>query len=93
MRNRIENNGFNPPAGHSLGNEHRGAALAELVATLALALATLVVATVLSAGIAHAAAVDGIVGNEISLFAITMLLGLLFIGIGSVLPNGESKKR
>jgi hypothetical protein len=93
MPNRIENTGFSPPARRPLGNERRGAALAQLVATIALALATIVVATVVSAGIARADTIDGVVGNEGNLFAISMLLGLVFIGIGTILPNGESKKR
>jgi len=69
-------------------------AFAELAATLALALSTMVVATVLSVGIARASVADGVVGHELSLFAIALLLGLLFVGIGgySVLPGDKAKK-
>ena len=93
MRKPIENSGFTPPAGHRLGNERRAVALAELIASAALALATIVVATVLSAGIARAEVVDGVVGNEGSVFAIALLLGLAFIGIGGLtLPGHRPKK-
>ena len=89
MRRPIENTGFSPPTGHPLGRERRFAAIAELVATVALALSTLVAATVVSVGIAHAGVTDGVVGHEGSLFGIALLLGLIFIGAGSLLPRGE----
>jgi len=93
MRNRFEQNGFTPPVGHSLGNGRRRAALAELVTTAALALSTLVVATVVSAGIARANVADGVVGHEGSLFGIALLLGLIFIGVtGFTLPGTGPKK-
>jgi hypothetical protein len=93
MHTHLESNGFSPPAGRRLGKERRTAMLAELVATFALALATLVVATVVSVGIAHAAVVEGMAGNEGNLFAVAMLLGVVFIAICRMLPNGESEKR
>jgi hypothetical protein len=92
MHKPIENTGFTPPAGHRLGNERRAAALAELIATFGLALATIVVATVLTAGIARANVVDGVVGNESSVFAIALLLGLAFIGIGGLTLPGKPKR-
>ena len=52
-----------------------------------------VVATVVSTGIAHANVADGVVGHEGSLFGITLLLGLIFIGIGGLsLPVHRSRK-
>lgn len=93
MRKPIESTGFSPPPEHPLGKERRSTALAALVATLALALSTIVVVTVVSAGIAHAGVADGVVGHEGSLFGIALLLGLIFIGAGSLLPRGESKRR
>lgn len=94
MRKHIESTGFRAPAGHLLGRERRTVATAELVAGIALALSTMVVATVLSVGVAHAGVVDGVVGHEGSLFGIALLLGLIFIGLGgiSALPD-EKKKR
>lgn len=56
MPKHIENTGFRPPASRLLGQEHRSVAFAQLVTTLALVLATMAVATVLSASAARAAA-------------------------------------
>ena len=93
MRKPVEHTGFIPPAERTLGNERRTVALAELVATVALALATIVVATVVSAGIARANVADGVVGHEGSLFGIALLLGLIFIGVtGFTLPGTGPKK-
>jgi hypothetical protein len=94
MRSPFDSFGFHPPADRGLGQERRTATCAALAATLALALSTVVVATVLSVGIASANVVDGVIGNEGSLFAIALLLGLLFVGIGgySILPGDKAKK-
>jgi uncharacterized membrane protein YphA (DoxX/SURF4 family) len=94
MHKPIDHSGFIPPPDHPLGRERRSAALAELVAIAALTLSTIVVVTVVSAGIAHANPVDGVIGNEGSLFGIALLLGLMFIGIGGLsLPGSRVKKR
>jgi hypothetical protein len=94
MRLPVDKLGFHPPAARKLGRERRTVAFAELAATVALALSTVVVATVLSVGIARANVVEGVIGNEGSLFAIALLLGLLFVGIGgySILPGDRAKK-
>jgi hypothetical protein len=96
MRKHIESPGFTPPADRILGTERRTVMLAELVATGALALSTIVAATAVSVGIARADVAGGIIGNEGSLFGIALLLGLLFIGMGglSILttPGHKSKK-
>ncbi len=95
MHKHIENTGFRAPAGHPLGREHRTVAFAELVAGVALALSTMVLATVLSVGVARASVADGVIGNEGSLFAIALLLGVLFIGLGSIstLARDKHEKR
>ena len=84
MRKHINAAGFTPPANRALGNEHRIAAFAELVASLALAISTLVAATVVSVGIARADVVSNVIDNEGSLFAVALVLGLLFIAMGGL---------
>jgi hypothetical protein len=96
MRMHIESLGFKPPADRSLGIEHRTAAIAQLVAGIALALCTLIAVTAVSVGIARADVIGNVIDNESSLFAIALLLGLLFIGLGGLtilsLPHGRQKK-
>jgi hypothetical protein len=84
MRKHIQSAGFMPPARRVLGSERRTVAIAELVASIALALSTLVAATVVSVGIARADVVGNVIDNESGLFAIALLLGLLFIGMGGL---------
>ena len=84
MHKHIENTGFRPPAGRALGREHRSVACAQLVTTIVLAVSTVIVATVLSVGVARANVAGNIIGHEDSLFAIALLLGLVFIGLGGV---------
>jgi uncharacterized membrane protein YphA (DoxX/SURF4 family) len=79
----IENTGFAAPASRPIGHERRSVALAALIASAALAVSTIVAATVVSVGIARASVVDGVIDNEGGLFAVALLLGLVFIGIGS----------
>ena len=91
MRTPIEMTGFIPPTGRSAGGERRHHAVAELIASVALAVATVVGATVVTAGIARADVGSGVIGNESGLFVIALLLGLVFIGLGSltVLPRNR----
>jgi Mg2+/citrate symporter len=94
MYDNIESAGFTAPAGRALGQERRTVALAALIASAALAISTIVAATVVSVGIARANVGDGVVDNEGSLFAIALLLGLVFIGIGGFTlrpPGGRSR--
>ena len=97
MRNTIEGTGFTAPTGHSLGHERRTVALAALIASAALAISTIVAATVVSVGIARANVADGVIDNEGSLFAVALLLGLLFIGMGGLtiltLPGDKRNSR
>ena len=52
MRKPIQMTGFLPPAGRKLGRQRRITAVAALVTSIALALCTIVAATVVTAGIA-----------------------------------------
>jgi len=96
MRQPVEMTGFVPPAGRKLGRQRRIAAVAELIAGTALALGTIVAATVVTVGIARADVIGDVVGHEGSLFAVALVLGLLFIGMGGLtvlsLP-GEKQRR
>lgn len=96
MRTHIESAGFTPPAGRALGSERRTVLFAQLVATIALALSVVVAATVVSIGVARADVATNVIDNEGGLFAIALLLGLLFIGMGGLtalsLPHPRHKK-
>jgi len=95
MRKHIDGSGFTPPPDRALGHERGRVAVAALIASAALAFATVVVATVVSVGIARANVVDNVIDNEGGLFAVALLLGLLFIGMGGLtiltLPGHKSK--
>jgi hypothetical protein len=84
MRTRISSEGFTPPGNRTLGTEHRAVATAEFIASIGLALCALVAATVVSVGVARADVVSGVIDNEGGVFAIALLLGLSFIGMGGV---------
>jgi len=95
MREHIKCAGFQHPVDRPLGGG-RTVVLTELFASLALALCTLIAATVVSVGIARADVVSNVIDNESGLFAIALLLGLLFIGVGGLtilsLPHHPHKK-
>ncbi len=95
MRTSVDNTGFGPPADRKLGGERRSAALAALIASVGLAVGTILAATAVTVGIAQASVADGVIGHEGSLFGIALLLGLVFIGMSglSFLPGGKPKKR
>jgi hypothetical protein len=96
MCRHVRSTGFAPPAHRGLGGEHRTVALAELVASLALAASTLIAATVVSIGIARADVAGNVIDNEGGLFVVALVLGLLFIGMGGLtilsLPHHPHKK-
>jgi hypothetical protein len=83
-----ENTGFAPPV-----SGVRNPAVAELVATAGLALATIVTAIAVTAGVAHADVADSVIGNEGSIFAVALLLGLAFIGVGGLTLSDSRPKR
>ena len=95
MHKHNQETGFRAPTDRALGRERRTVALAELVAGIALALSIVVLATVVSVGVARADVVEGVVGHEGSLFGIALLLGLLFIGLGGLaaLPDQKHRER
>jgi hypothetical protein len=93
MRQPIQPAGFTPSVGRKLGRERRIAALAELVASVALAVCTIVAATAVTVGIARADVAGSIVGHESSVFAVALVLGLLFIGMGSLTAMSLSAER
>lgn len=95
MSNLFENSGFEAPVERALVTERRSRVLAELAAIGGLVASTIVAATVITMGVARAGVIDGIIDNEGGLFAIALLLGLLFIGIGgfSLLPSGARRPR
>ncbi len=87
MRTPLENTGFAPPA------ERPAIPVVPLIASAGLALATVVTATVVTVGVARADVADGVVGNEGGVFALALLLGLVFIGMGGLtLPGSRPKK-
>ena len=95
MKNTIHQAGFTPPTDRPLGNERRTTVTAEIVATVALAFCTALTAIVVSMGIAEANPAGAIIDNEGNLFAIALLLGLVFIGIGgfaAIMPTRKHKQ-
>jgi hypothetical protein len=84
MHKSFENTGFTPPADRSLGSERRTTTLAELVTTIALALSTIVAATVITVGIARADVGQGVIDHDVGVFGVALLLGLIFIGMSGL---------
>ena len=95
MSTPLEGTGFTAPADRALGQERGNVAVAALIATAALAISTIVAATVVTVGIARASAADSVIDNEGSFFAVALVLGLIFIGIGSfsILPSRHRPHR
>ena len=84
MRKPFESAGFTPPPDRTLGSERRTVVLAELFTTIALIICTIVAVTVVSVGIARADVATNVIDSEGSMFAIALILGLLFIGMGGL---------
>jgi hypothetical protein len=93
MRTSIDTTGFRAPTRRPLGKERRSVMLAELVATLALALSTVVAATVLTVGIARAHALGGVIDHGDSLLGAALLFAPIFIGIGGFAAGRGGKRR
>lgn len=95
MRTPTANNGFRPV--RPLGRQRRSATFAELVATVGLTLSTLVAVTVVSAGIARAEVATSIIDNESGLFALALVIGVVFLAMGGLtllsLPGHKHKHR
>ena len=94
MRHPVQTTGF-AARPRKLGRERRTAAVAELIATVVLGIGTLVAATAVTVGFAHAEVADSVIGHEGSLFAVALVLGLLFAGMGglTVLSLSERPRR
>ncbi len=95
MRKRSKITGFRSPATpDSPGVQSRRVVLAELATIAGLTIATLIAATAVSAGIARASALDGVIDNDGGLFVIALVLGLVFAAIGglSLLPGERSPR-
>jgi hypothetical protein len=93
----IETNGFTHPADHALGRVRRTVALAQLLATVGLALSTIVAVTVVSIGVARASVAGNVIDNEGSVFTVALVLGVvLFIAMSGLtafmLPGHRPKK-
>ena len=88
--------GFRGPVS-SLGSgvESRRVLVAELAAIAGLSIATLVDATVVSVGMNRSSVVDGVIDNDVGLFAIALMLGIAFIAIGgfAALMPGSRRPR
>ena len=93
MNKHFHDTGFRAPTDRRLGRERRTVVFAELVAGVALALSIVVLATVMSVGVARADVVEGVVGHEGSLFGIALLLGLVFIALGSLAAWPDERRR
>jgi hypothetical protein len=87
--------GFQAPATRALGRERGNLAFAELIASVGLILGTAIAAIVVTAGIARADVGSDVVGNEGGVFAMALLLGLIFIGLGSftIIPRNRRQRR
>ena len=80
-----EDAGFSPSAGRKLGHERRTVAVAQAVTTFGLALCTFVALFIVSIEIARAnMAAAQIIDNEGSIFALALVLGLLFVVMGGL---------
>lgn len=95
MSSKFENSGFTQPVERALVSERRGRVVAELAMIGGLVISTLIAATVITMGVARAAVADGIIDNEGSLFAVALVLGLLFIAVGgfSLFPSRGERER
>ena len=90
MHSPSHDTGFAPPASRARGNARR--TIAELIATTALAVGTVVVAAAVSAGIARASAVAAIATDDGS-FAIAVFFGALLAGMGWLTAMALGRKQ
>lgn len=96
MSKHIEKPGFSPPTDRVLGRERHTATLAAFVTTIVLTICTLIAVTAVSVGIARANPAGPIIDNEGGLFAIALVLGLVFVLMGGLtvltLPGHRFRK-
>ena len=96
MPKSAQNAGFTAPTDYTLGNERQTARRAELIATIGIALCTLIAATVVTVGIARADVATNVLDSEGSLFTIALVLGLVFAAMGGLtaltLPGHRPRK-
>ena len=76
--------GFTPPTARPLGTERHAVALAELMATIGIALGTVIAGTVVGVGIAHAEIVRSLAPRDGSIFAVASIVLLIFGGMAIV---------
>jgi len=91
MQPQVSRPGFTPPRHRPLGRERRTSALAALVITIALAIGTVVAATVVSAGLARAAALG--LGSMQNGATIAVLAGLLLAGLAGMAADVVELRR
>jgi hypothetical protein len=83
MRKNRNDTGFTPRSARPLG-ERKSVAIAELVATAALTLGTVVAASVITAGMARADTASAFAPHDSSLTAIALMIALVFAGMGGL---------
>jgi hypothetical protein len=83
--------GFTPPTARPLGSERDTVALAQLMATIGIALGTVVAGTVVGIGIAHAGIIRSLAPREGSLFAVLLLV--IFGAMGVVTALSFARER
>jgi hypothetical protein len=85
--------GFIPSTARPLGTERHTVALAELMATIGIALGTLVAGTVVGVGIAHAEIIQRLAPREGSVFAVASIVFVIFGAIGVVTALSVARER
>ena len=92
MSKPLKSTGFIGPKDKTMTRLSR---VAEITAIGGLMVSTVIALTAITVGVAHAGVVDGIVGNEDSVFTIALILGLFFIGVGglSLVPFNTRRHR
>ena len=83
--------GFTPPTARPLGSERHTVALAELMATMGIALGTVVAGTVVGVGIAHAGIIQA--PREGSLFAAASIVLVIFGAMATVTALSFARER
>lgn len=93
MRRPKTETGFTPPTARPLGSERHSVALAELMATVGIALGTIVAGTVVGVGIAHADIIRRLAPRDGSLFAVASIVLVIFGAMGVVTALNFARER